>query len=247
MTTGENRSLVPLFSPRVLSFTFTLLWVLAFILILFWPKREILAYLKEQDYPFAFLTTLVSVVLMMSYLNLRWGGAEFFLNDYFPTLTQERILFLEEELPFFTYGMIGFIIHVGLQIGLCFPLLLSTTLISGVSFSGLVKAVSILFTSALLCRTVGFFLYLYFKKNLLLKYYLARSFFILFFFASGFMVSMVSPLVMVYHLHSNKEVLFPFSMNAYLLHMMVVISLILFFSQAANLKIKHHSRAGKSG
>jgi hypothetical protein len=247
MTTGEERSLVPLFSRRTLSLTFTFLWLLAFLLVLLWPKKELFAYLREQEYPFAFLGTLVSALLMMSYLNLRWGGAEFSQNDYFSALTDERTLFLEEELPFFTYGMIGFIIHVGLQIGLCLPLLLSAPLISGVSFSNLAKAASILFTSALLCRTFGFLLYLYFGHNFSLKYYLSRAFFFLFFFASGFMVPFVNPLVMVYYLYSHEEVLFPFPMNAYLLHMMVVISLILFSSLAANLKIQLRSRAGKSG
>lgn len=246
LTNDDEKSLVPFFSEKTLSITFKFIWLLAFLLVLLWPKKELFHYLNEQSYPIAFLGTFVSALLMISYLNLRWGGAEFFQDDYFYMFSDERKTSFEEENNFFYYGLIGFIIHVSLLILLCIPILIASTVISGVPPQVFAKAISVLFSSALFCRMFGFLIHLWCRNYNWLQYHLARLFFILFFFISGAFVSFANPIIVIYFLHKDEKILSHLPMDVYLLHMMAVAGMILLLSVAIPVMITHRKQEGDS-
>lgn len=239
ITKDDEKSLVSFFSEKTLSITFGFILLLAFSVVLLWPKKELFQYLQEQSDPILFLGTFVSALLMISYLNLRWGGAEFFQTDYYFILANGRIPSYEEEHRFLTYGLIGFILHVALLIFLVFPLLIASAVTSGISFQVFAKALSVLFGSALLCRLFGFLIHLLCKNHNWLKYQLARLFFILFFLVSGAFSSFINPIVMIYYLHKEEKILTHLPFNPYLLHMVVVAGTILTLSVVINVLIPH--------
>ncbi len=242
LTNDDEKSLVPFFSEKTTSIHFNYIWLLAVFLILLWPRNELFYYLEEQSYPTAFLATFVSALLMISYLNLRWGGGEFFQADYFYVLLNKRTASFEEENSFFSYGFVGFIIHISLLILLSLPILIASTVISGISPQAFAKAISVLFSSALFCRMFGFLIYLWCKNHNWLQYHLARLFFILFFFISGAFVSFANPIIVIYFLHKDEKILSHLPMDVYLLHMMVVPGTILLLSVALHVMITHRKK-----
>jgi hypothetical protein len=245
ITKDDENSLVSFFSERTLSITFNVMWLMALFLLLLWPKNELFQYLEDQSYPIVFLGTFVSALLMISYLNLRWGGGEFFQTDYFYILSNERVASIEEKNNFFFYGLIGFILHVVLLIFLVFPLLIASAVISGISLLVFAKAVSVLFAASLLCRMFGFVIHLLCKNHSWLKYHLARLFFILFFGISGAFASFVNPVVMIYFLHKDGKILTHLPYNPYLLHIITVIGTIFILSIAVSFMIPGRTQDGE--
>lgn len=241
----DERSLVSFFSEKTLSTMFTLAWLLALFVVLIWPKGEIFEYLRDQSTPFAFLCTFVCVLLMISYLNLRWGGGEFFKEDDFYLLSSERFKSFEEERNFFTYGLIGFLLHVCLLILLALPLLIASSAVSGIGIQAFAKATSVLFGSALLCRMFGFMIYLLCRYNWI-AFNVVRLFFILFFFVSAVFAPFANPIAMIYFLHKHEQILAHYPLNAYLLHMIVVAVTILLLSSAIQSIIGRRMKVGES-
>jgi hypothetical protein len=245
MTRDEERSLVSFFSERTLSLTFSFAALVAFFLVLMWPKGSLYDYLREQGPPLTFLFTFEVTLIMLSYLNLRWGGGELFRGNEAFTLLDKRFTSLEEETGFFFYGLVGFLLHVLLLLSLCLPLLIASAAVSGESISVFAMALAVLFGSALICRLGGFLIHLLCRHRWI-AFHLARVFYLLFFLASAFLPSFVNPVIMIYLLHKEGKVLSRYPVNGYLLYVMFTATMVLFLSLAAECIIRRRMRERES-
>ena len=86
---------------------------------------------------------------MNSYVNLRCGRGEMFQESLLYKLENREIITLEEENDFFSYGLVGFLLHTIFLLLLLLPMLFISAGLSGISLQVLAKALSILFTQSL--------------------------------------------------------------------------------------------------
>ena len=240
LTNDAERSLAPFFSPRILSITFNCIWILGLLLMLLWPHKDLFNFIEEQKIPLNFLGIFGATLLINSYVNLRFGRGEMSPDDFFIGMARKKVVTFEEEYDFFSNGLVEFLLHTLFLLVLLLPMLILSANISRVTLQIFVKAFSILFTSSVLCRMFGFLMYLLCGKRSLVGYLLARIFFISFIFATGFFATFVNPILLIHSFHRGEEMLSRFSMSAYSLYMIIVMSAILLLTLANQAMVRRN-------
>jgi hypothetical protein len=246
ITNDSQKSLAPLFSAKMLAITFNMVWILALILLIWMPRKDLQIYVNEQVIPLNFLAVFVATLLMNTYVNLRCGRGEIFESPILVRPERERLTTFEEERAFFSYGLVEFLIHTLLLLMILLPLLLVSAAISAISPRGLFEALSIIFTTSLLCRLFGFLMFISWKNRPRIGYYLARLFFYFFIFATGIFAPYANPVLMVYSLYNGRDISTPFSFGPYTSHMLIMTLAILILSLANQLRVRHNILGGKS-
>jgi len=230
----EDRSLSALFSGRGLSAAFELVWIMALVLLVFWPDRDIGPYLKRQSPPLVCLGTFVSAALMLAYVNFRWGAGEFARLDPFAAFEKTRRLFYEETRPFLLCGLPRFAGHVLFLTGLCLPLFIASAGVCGVTPPVFARCLSVVMGASLVARLLGCVLQLWLSGHLWLKYYLGRLLLIVFLFAADLAVPGVSPVFSLYSLQRDGA--------GYGRHMMLQGGALILLTLAAHITVAHRCR-----
>lgn len=227
LTNDTERSLAPFFSPRMLGITFNCVLILGLLLMLLWPKTDPFNFIEEHRIPLIFPVIFVAALLMNSYVNLRCGRGEMSPEEFLTRLERKNVITFEEEYEFLSYGLVQFLLHTLFLLLLMLPLLIVSATISGISLPVFSKALSVLFTTSLLCRMYGFLMYLRYGRWSRVGYLLARIFFILFIFVTGFFAGFANPILLIYSLHRGEEILTRFPLSAHSLYMIIVTAAIL--------------------
>jgi hypothetical protein len=185
----------------------------------------------------------VSLVVITSYLHLRLGRGEIGINRYF-TRAKEHQNFLPSEVvyPFRRYGLILFCLHILFWLLPCFPILILVTAISGFSLLTFGKALSIVFTTALLCRLFGFWLYLLWGNMSVLGYLFARVFLAASIYATGFLVPVINPLRVIFGLEQDSDILGLSMKSAYTQYMLFVCTAIILLAILADLFVSKQQK-----
>lgn len=235
-----EKSLAPFFSPRMLSVTFNCIWILGVLLMVFWPKKGLFNFIEENEIPLVFLPTFVAALLINSYVNLRCGRGEMYPKDILYKLEGKGVTTFEEENDFFSYGLVESLLHTMFLLLLLLPMLLVSAGLSGISLQVFAKALSILFTSSLLCRLFGFLMYPCSGKWSLVGYLSIRLFFIFFMFVTVVFAPFANPILLINALYKGEEILSPSPMSTYAVYMMLVTAAILLFTLANQAIVRHN-------
>ena len=246
VTNDSQKSLAPIFSAKMLSITFNMVWILALILLIWTPRKALPVYLNEQVMPLNFLAVFVATLLMNTYVNLRCGRGEIFESPILVRPERERLVTFEEERAFFSYGLVEFLFHTILLLMILLPLLLVSAAISAISPRGLFEALSIIFTASFLCRLFGFLMFLSWKNRPRIGYHFARLFFCFFIFATGIFAPYANPILLFYSLYNGRDISAPFSFGPYAFHMIIMTLAILILTLANQLMVRHNVLEGKS-
>ena len=199
----SEKTLTPFFSEPILSYHFRCLIIAGIVLLVLWPRQPFYHFLEASHAPLLFFQVFVVATILCSYLSLRCGRGEMVQRDYFSEYYEEPPSF-EKERNFFTYGLVGFLLHTAFLVLPFIPILIIATTVSLVPFALFAKAVIVLYASALLCRITGFVLYLLGGRLSYSGYFIARVFIIFYLFATALFYSRINPLNILYRL--NKDV-----------------------------------------
>jgi uncharacterized membrane protein len=240
LTNDTERSLAPFFSPRMLDSTFACIWILGLLLIILWPLKAPSHFIEEYRVPLLFPGIFVAALLIHSYVNLRCGLGEMSRDDFISRFERKKVITLEEEHEFFSYGLVQSLLHTLLLLLLMLPLLIVSTAISGISLPVFAKAFSILFTTSLLCRLFGFLMYLLYGRWSKLGYLWTRMFFIFSIFFTGFFIGSVNPILLIYSFHRGVEIPSGFPMSGYSLYIMIVACAILLLTLANQAMVRRN-------
>ncbi len=108
-TNDTQKSLAPFFSTKMLSITFSGLWILCLILFICWPTKDLHFYVSGPEMPLSFLVIFGVTLLLNAYVNLRCGHGEIFIasipgrpkRDELATFEDFSVLACEEICFFF--------------------------------------------------------------------------------------------------------------------------------------------------
>ena len=245
-TNDTERSLAPFFSPRMLDITFACIWILGLLLMILWPLKSPSHFIEEYRVPLLFPGIFVAALIINSYVNLRCGRGEMSRDDFIARLERKKVITLEEEHEYFSYGLVESLLHTLFLLLLTLPLLIVSATISGISLPVFAKALSILFITSLLCRLFGFLMYLFYGRWSKLGYLWTRMFFIFSIFSTGFFAGSLNPILLIYSLHRGGEIPSGFPMSAYSLYIMIVacgIILLTLANQAIVRRTMHKERS----
>ena len=200
----SEKTLAPFFSETILSYHFRCLIIAGIVLLVLWPRLPFYHFLEASHAPLLFFQVFVAATILCSYLGLRCGRGEMFQRDYFSEYYEELPSF-EKERNFFTYGLVGFLLHTAFLTLPYIPILIIATTVSWVPFALFAKAVIVLYASALLCRITGFVLYLLGGRLSYSGYFIARVFIIFYLFATALFYSRINPLYILYGLNKDMK------------------------------------------
>jgi hypothetical protein len=200
----SEKTLAPFFSKSILSYHFRCIIIAGLVLLVLWPRQPFYHFLVASNAPLIFFQVFVAATILCSYLSLRCGKGEMVLRDYFSEYYEELPCY-EKERNFFTYGLVGFLLHTTILVVPFIPILIIATAVSWVPFALFAKAVIVLYASALLCRTTGFVLYLIGGRLSYSGYFIARVFIIFYLFATALFYSRINPLHILYRLNKGVK------------------------------------------
>jgi hypothetical protein len=233
-----GRSLAPFFSRTMLSLAFNCVFILSLIFLLFWPYRELSAYVAGQQTPLSFLGVFTAAALINGYVGLLCGGNEAHPRDYFSRMDRKSVVTFEEERGFLTYGLVGFALHTLFLLGLQLPLLLAAAALTGVSWVDLIRALSILFITALLCRLAGFLSYLHLGAWTRFGYVTTRTFFLVFILATGLLLPAANPVLELYAIYEELPMTFAPPLGGYAGFLLVTLAAMLALILAVQTRIR---------
>jgi len=200
----SEKTLAPFFSEPVISYHFRCLIIAGSVLLVMWPRQPFYYFLEASHAPLLFFQVFAVVAILCSYLSLRCGRGEMVQRDYFSEYYEELPAF-EKERNFFTYGLVGFLLHTAFLVLPFIPILIIATTVSWVPFALFAKAVIVLYAGALLCRITGFVLYLLGGRLSYSGYFIARVFIIFYLFATALFYSRINPLNILYGLNKGVK------------------------------------------
>ena len=245
-TDDSQKSLAPFFSTKMLSIIFSCLWILCLILLICWPAKDIHFYVSGPEIPLNFLVIFGITLLMNAYISLRCGYGEIFIASIPSRPVRDKKLTFEEERNFFSYGLVEFIIHTLFLLAILLPPLLVSAALSEVSQKVLLKSLSLIFIASLLCRMFGFLMFLLLRAHPMVGYQLTRLFFVVFIFGTAFLAPFTNSFLMINGLYKGREVISPLTMDAYTVHILIMILAIAFLSLANHLMVRHNRLKRKS-
>jgi hypothetical protein len=203
-------------------------------------------FIEEHRIPLIFLGIFVAGLLMNSYVNLCCGRGEMSRDDFLSGIEGKHVIPLEEEHEFFSHGLVQSLLHTLFLLMLMLPLLIVSAAISGISLQVFAKALSVLFTTAFLCRMFGFLMYLWCRNWSTVGYLLTRVFFIVFIFVTGFVPGFPNPILLIYSFHSGEQILIRVPMSAYSLYMIIVTAAILLLTLSNTALLRRNIHREKS-
>lgn len=244
---AEGKSLAPFFSRAMLGLTFNGVFILSLILLLFWPFRELSAYMAGQKTPLAFLGVFTAAALINGYVGLLCGANEAHPKDYFSRMDRKGAVTFEEERDFLGYGLAGFVLHTLFLLGLQLPLLLAAAALTGVSWADLIRALSILVITALLCRLAGFLSYLTFGVWSRFGYVTTRSFLLVYFLATGLLLPAANPVLELYAIFEERPMTFIPPLGGFAGFLLVTLAAMLALILAVQIRIRRGTAGRKGG
>lgn len=201
----SGKTLVPFLSSDMCTFTLYTVVILAGLVVATWPWRGFVPFVREQRIPYSFPIVFIGLLVIVTYLHLRLGRGEIAVSRVFTRVQAHRhVVPAETVYPFTRYALIIFCLHILFWLLPCFPILLLVTALSGFSLLTFGKALSIVFTAALLCRLFGFVMYLLWDNASVLGYLFARVFLAASIYATGFLVPVINPIRVLLDLDSNR-------------------------------------------
>lgn len=231
ITDSTEKNLVPWVSLDILSKLFYQGLAAALIfLFLFWPKMPLAEWIRQQEIPLCFFWIFGLCLLMNAHLNLRCGLGEFTPIKETPWIEYQKNVTYEEERPFATYGLIGFILHTVLLLLPLLPLLLMAAGLSVIEPGIVLRALAMILLFSLVCRLFGFWIYLWRGRKGPAAYFSTRLFFMLLFGATVIFKEKGNALVLLYALNKGETVLIRPGLTAYALQMFGAAVLALAFS-----------------
>ena len=246
-TDTSEKSLAPFFSPKILSAAFYSIVIPAVVLIIFWPWQPHLAfYVRQGRGPFVFFPVMTTALVLYAYVQLRCGRGEL-AKSRFSAIYLQQLPTLEQEYGFMEYALVEFLVHLLFLLLPLMPVLTLATAISGLSFMTLIQGVSIIFTTALLYRLIGFMTYLLWGREGLIGYLLARALMGIFLFVTAINLPLVNPIRLLYALNKNLP---DFGMSvslatAYWWHIGMTSGLIVLLIPINHSLVRRHRRRNK--
>ncbi len=229
-------------SPKLLSLNLNSLVLTGIVLALFWPKRALSAYLASQQTPALFPGVFIAALLILSYTDLIHGAGELIEEPKYPFLLGRRVIPFEVKYHFFPKGFLQCALDSLFSGVLLLPLLLLAVAISQISGTVCLKALTILYVTALFFRFVGLLSFLLFGPQNILGFLLSRLIFALFMFVTGFLAPPMNPIVHILLLYQEKYVIFWLpvdSSTGYILSMTAAIMLLTFMNHVLVEHIQH--------
>lgn len=203
LTDESEKSLAPFFSKRVLETIMAGVAIVGVFLIVFWSRQPIAELIAAGERPGIFFLIFAATLIVYSYVNLCCGGGELVRRGYHMMNYRTAKATYEQEIAFYRYGLIEFLLHTLVLLLPFLPLLSLAAFSSAISMTPFIMAVSVLFTTSLLCRLAGFLVYLLWGRSSTLGYFAARGLMIFFVFATLLFAPVVNPLRQLYLLNQN--------------------------------------------
>ena len=205
LTDESEKSLAPFFSKRVLETIMAGVAIVGGVMMVFWSRRPLAELIATGDTPRIFFLIFAATLIVYSYVNLCCGGGELVRRGYHMINYPSDKPTYEQEIAFYRYGLIEFILHTILLLLPFLPLLSLAAFSSAVSMTTFIMAVAVLFATSLLCRLAGFLVYLLWGRASTLGYFTARGVMIFFVLATLFFAPAINPLRQLYLLNQNPE------------------------------------------
>ena len=242
LTDDSEKSLAPFFSKMVLAASFLSVVMIVGLMFVFWPRRTLSSFMIAEAIPYTFFLIFGATLIVYSYVNLCCGCGDMIQRGYhiikYPT---DKSTF-EKEIGFYQYGLIEFLLHTLILLLPFGPLLIVPAAVSAVSLTTFIKAVSILFTAALICRMFGFMVYLFWGRLSTLGYFVARAIMILFIFGTIFWAPFINPLRLLYLLNQRPNG----TGVAFVYYMVIALLAILGLSITNHILVRHNIKKGES-
>jgi len=219
----SDRSIAPFFSPVIMSILYNCVWLTALIMLVLWPGQNGYHLILGSNIPIVFLVVFVSVLIMISYIQMRCGRGELARNDYIAKFERKEIKTVEEETGFFSYTLVVALLHTAFFLLPVLPVLMASSTISGIPFTVFLKALGILFIASFFCRIYGFMIYLIFGKWSTAGYLLCRTGYAVFMFVTGIYLSWFNPVLQIFYLYRGESPLFRSFLTQYSLFNLSVI------------------------
>ena len=200
----SEKTLAPFFSESIMLYNFRCLIITCLVLLAMWPRLPFYHFLEISHPPLLFFQVFSAVTILCSYLSLRCGRGEMVLSDHFSVYYKEEPCF-EKERNFFTYGLMGFLLHTVFLVLPYVPILIIATTVSWIPFVFFGQAIIVLYSSALLCRMMGFVFYLIGGKMSYSGYFIARVFIIIYLFATTLFDGRINPLNFFFRLNKYTK------------------------------------------
>jgi hypothetical protein len=236
LTDESEKSLAPFFSKTVLSGSFTCVALVSVVLLFFWPRRPISAFIVVNEVPLVFFLVFAAAMIINAYVSLCCGCGDMTRRGYYIIKYRTDLATYEKEINFLRYGLIEFLWHTLILLLPILPLLIIAASISAVSFIIFLAAVSILYMVSLLCRMFGFVVYLFGGRMSTLGYIVARVFLITYLFGTLLFVPFINPIHLLSLLDKG-----PFGVGyRFVLHMTVLTAVIIVLIAASHIIVKRH-------
>ena len=247
LTNDSEKSLAPFFSPPLIKATLNSILIVAGLLLVFWPWQNFVNFIGQNKVPLTFFKTFTVTLIIISYTNLRCGRGEMATLDYYTKVYyRKEIATYEKEHDFFRYGLIEFILHSAFLMSFFFPFLILSASVSGISWLVFLKACSVVFSASLLCRMLGFLVYLLLGQFSSIGYFFTRIFLLVFLFATLTLAPIINPILNLYELNNDLQSIgFSFK-NSYPFYMVTVLATLVFLIIMSQLLIKHHMKQEKA-
>jgi hypothetical protein len=203
LTDESEKSLAPFFSERVLAALMFSVVVVGVFLMVFWPRRPLSDVIVTHQGSTVFFLIAAVTLILHSYINLCCGAGDMVRKGYHRMHYQTDKPTYEKEIDFYRYGLIEFLWHALILLLPFVPFLSLAAFISSASLLAFIMAVCVLYTTSLLCRLSGFFVYLTRGRSSTLGYFAARSMMIFFVFITLIFAPAVNPLHFLYRLNQG--------------------------------------------
>ena len=241
LTDNSEKSLAPFFSKIVLSAGFAGVVIVSALLLLFWPRNPISGFILSDKVPLVFFLIFGATLIIYCYINLCCGCGEMIARHYFVRFRYDTPTF-EKEIDFLQYGLIEFVVHSLILLLPFLPLLILAASITAAAFITCVQAALILYTTSLLCRMVGFMVYLFWGRLSSLGYFVARAFMVVFIFGTLLFIPYINPLQILYALNERPDGIgLPF-----VVYMALVMSVILLLIAVNHTLVRRHINKEKT-
>jgi hypothetical protein len=205
LTDDSEKSLAPFFTKTVLSASFLSVVIIVATMFVFWPRQPLSSFIVAEKIPHTFFLIFAAILIVYCYVNLCCGCGDMIHRRYpimkYPT---DKSTY-EKQIGFYQYGLIEFLLHTLILLLPFVPLLTLPAAISAASLIAFLKAVCILYTASLICRLMGFMVYLFWGRLSTLGYFVARAMMIVFILGTIFFAPFVNPLRQLYLLNQPPK------------------------------------------
>ena len=170
----------------------------------FWPRQPLSSFIVAETVPHTSFLIFIATLIVYSYVNLCCGCGDMIQRSYHITHLTDISTF-EKENGFFQYGLFEFLLHTLILLLPFIPLLILPAAISAISLITFIQAIAILYTASLICRLMGFMVYLFWGRLSTAGYFMARVIMFLFMFGTIFFAPFINPLRQLYLLIQRPD------------------------------------------